>query len=60
MAWRYWRLVDEYAEQSYLQAEGMPAPKWWKRRHWVEFVRVKRTLEALRLEDRKKELEDGR
>lgn len=56
MAWRYWRVVDIYAEESYLQADGKPAPIWWKRDEWRTFVRIKRALEALRLEDRKKEL----
>jgi len=59
VAWRYWRVVDEYAEVFYLSGDGMPPPKWWKRRHWRDYARVKRTIEALRLEDRKKEMGHG-
>lgn len=59
VAWRVWGGVGYYLEESSLQTEGKPAPKWWKRDHWRTFVRIKRLLEQIRAERAKKEIEDG-
>lgn len=58
MAWKVWGGVTYYLEEINLQAEGKPAPSWWTREHWRTFVRIKRLIELIRIERRKKESRD--
>lgn len=59
VAWRVWGGISYYIEEISLQAEGKPAPGWWVRDHWRTYVRIKRLLELVQGEQRKKESPHG-